>query len=51
VDMEEIYKFVPLLLKMSHIFRIFVTNFEGYTFIPYSGEKAVELHISPVFPS
>jgi hypothetical protein len=48
VDKKQIYKFSWYL--KCHIFRKFVRNFEGYLFIPNSGEKTVELHISLVFP-
>jgi hypothetical protein len=47
----EIYNLIFFIFKMFHIFRILVRKFEGYNFISYSGEKIVELHMSPVFPS
>jgi hypothetical protein len=51
VDKEEICNLDFLVFEMLHTFRIFVRNYEGYNFIYYSGEKTVELDMSPVFPS
>jgi hypothetical protein len=51
VDKEDICKLVLLVLKMLHIFRKLIRKYEDYNFIYYSGEKTVELDMSPVFPS
>jgi hypothetical protein len=51
VDKEEIYKLIFLVPKMFQIFKLFIRNSVHYNFIPYSGEKTVEIHISPVFSS